>query len=317
MAASDQTPPSRDKTARHDGGSPPNAGTATSRSSFPRWFRMVGWRHLVGLVGVLFALFPVVWMVSASINPIDTLSGGQLIPDGITLDNYRAIFDNPAESPFMTWLWNSYYISFIVATVSLVLTAMAAFAFSRFRFRGRRLGLLSLLAVQIFPQFLAFVAIFLILDQMGDVFPAIGLDTHPGLMLVYLGGAIGINTFLIKGFMDSVPESLDESARVDGASPWTIFWRIILPLTRPALVVIFIITFVYVFNEFILARTLLTSVDQQTYIVGLQTYSTADYASKWGQLAAGAMIGSVPIVLTFLIFQRGIVSGLTQGAVKG
>ena len=158
---------------------------------------MVGWRHLVGLVGVLFALFPVVWMVSASINPIDTLSGGLLIPDGVTLDNYKAIFENPAESPFMTWLWNSYYISFIVATVSLVLTAMAAFAFSRSRFRGRRLGLLSLLAVQIFPQFLAFVAIFLILDQMGDVFPAIGLDTHPGLMLVYLGGAIGITSFLI------------------------------------------------------------------------------------------------------------------------
>lgn len=317
MAASSQTPPSRDQTARHDDPRPPNAGTATSRLSFAKWFRMVGWRHLVGLAGVLFALFPVVWMVSASINPIDTLSGGQLIPDGVTLDNYKAIFDNPPESPFMTWLWNSYYIAFIVATVSLLLTAMAAFAFSRFRFRGRRLGLLSLLAVQIFPQFLAFVAIFQILDQVGDVFPAIGLDTHPGLMLVYLGGAIGINTFLIKGFMDSVPESLDESARVDGASPWTIFWRIILPLTRPAMVVIFIITFVFVFNEFILARTLLTSVEQQTYIVGLQTYSTADYASKWGQLAAGAMIGSIPIVLTFLIFQRGIVSGLTQGAVKG
>lgn len=315
MAASSQTP-ARDQTARDGDGRPPNAGTATRRS-FPRWFRMVGWRHLVGLAGVLFALFPVVWMVSASINPIDTLSSSQLIPDGVTLDNYKAIFENPTESPFMTWLWNSYYISFIVATVSLVLTAMAAFAFSRFRFRGRRLGLLSLLAVQIFPQFLAFVAIFLILDQLGDVFPAIGLDTHPGIMLVYLGGAIGINTFLIKGFMDSVPESLDESARVDGASPWTIFWRIVLPLTRPALVVIFIITFVFIFNEFILARTLLTSVDQQTYVVGLQTYSTSDYASKWGQLAAGAMVGSVPIVLTFLIFQRGIVSGLTQGAVKG
>jgi arabinogalactan oligomer/maltooligosaccharide transport system permease protein len=317
MAASDQTPATSNQTGHQDGGRKPTARVASSRLSFPKWFRTVGWRHLVGLVGVLFVLFPVVWMISASINPIDTLSGSQLIPEGATLDNYKAIFENPVESPFMTWLWNSYYIAFIVATVSLGLTAMAAYAFSRFRFRGRRLGLLSLLAVQIFPQFLAFVAIFLILDQLGLVFPAIGLDTHPGLMLVYLGGAIGINTFLIKGFMDSVPVSLDESARVDGASPWTIFWRIVLPLTRPALVVIFIITFVYVFNEFILARTLLTSVEQQTYIVGLQTYSTADYASKWGQLAAGAMIGSVPIVLTFLIFQRGIVSGLTQGAVKG
>ena len=129
----------------------------------------------------------------------------------------------------MTWLWNSYYISFIVATIGLGLTAMAAFAFSRFRFRGRRVGLMSLLAVQIFPQFLAFVAIFLLLDQIGEVFPAFGLDTHPGLILVYLGGSIGFNTFLIKGFMDSVPQSLDESAVVDGAPPTVIFWRIILP----------------------------------------------------------------------------------------
>ena len=117
--------------------------------------------------------------------------------------------------------------------------------------------------------------------------------------------------------MDSVPDSLDESARVDGASPWTIFWRIIMPLTRPALAVIFIITFVITFSEFVLARTLLTSVSQLTFAVGLQTFTLADYASKWGQLAAGAVIGSLPIVLTFLIFQRAIVSGLTQGAVKG
>lgn len=284
---------------------------------FRRWFRLVGWRHLVALLGVAFALYPIVWTVSASINPTDTLSGSQLIPDGATFDNYSAILDNPEESPFMTWLWSSWRIAFIVSTVSVMLTSLSAYAFSRFRFKGRRVGLLALLAVQVFPQFLAFVAIFLLLDQVGDVFPAFGLDTHLGLMLVYLGGAIGINTFLIKGFMDSVPESLDESARVDGATPWIIFWRIIFPLTRPVLAVIFIITLVTTFGEFILARTLVTSVDELTFAVGLQTFTLADYASKWGQLAAGAVIGAFPIVLTFLIFQRAIVSGLTAGAVKG
>ena len=284
---------------------------------FGRWFRLVGWRHVVAGLAVLFSLYPIVWMVSASINPIDTLSGSQLVPDGATFDNYRDILANPPESPFMTWLWTSWRIALLVAAVNVMLAAMAAFAFSRFRFTGRRIGLLSLLAVQVFPQFLAFVAIFLILDQVGEIFPALGLNTHLGLMLVYLGGAIGFNTFLIKGFMDSVPDSLDESARVDGASPWTIFWRIIMPLTRPALAVIFIITFVITFSEFVLARTLLTSVSQLTFAVGLQTFTLADYASKWGQLAAGAVIGSLPIVLTFLIFQRAIVSGLTQGAVKG
>lgn len=284
---------------------------------FRRWFRIVGWRHLVALVGVAFALYPIVWTISASINPTDTLSGSQLIPDGATFDNYEAILDNPEESPFMTWLWSSWRIAFIVSSVSVLLTSMSAYAFSRFRFKGRRVGLMALLAVQVFPQFLAFVAIFLLLDQVGDVFPALGLDTHLGLMLVYLGGAIGINTFLIKGFMDSVPDSLDESARVDGATPWTIFWRIIFPLTRPVLAVIFIITLVTTFGEFILARTLVTSVDELTFAVGLQTFTLADYASKWGQLAAGAVIGAFPIVLTFLIFQRAIVSGLTAGAVKG
>lgn len=290
---------------------------AQPRLPFGRWVRVVGWRYAVAVVVAAFALYPIVWMISASINPIDTLSGGQLIPDGATLSSYREILSNPPESPFMTWLFSSWWISIVVATVNVMLAAMAAYAFSRFRFRGRRMGLLSLLLVQVFPQFLAFVAIFLILDQIGDIFPAIGLDTHAGLILVYLGGAIGFNTFLIKGFMDAVPVSLDESARVDGATPGTIYWRIILPLVRPSLAVIFIITFVITFSEFVLARTLLSSVDQFTYAVGLQTFTLNDYASNWGTLAAGAVIGALPIVLVFLVFQRAIVSGLTQGAVKG
>ena len=314
MAASDQTT-LIDRAARLFRRDEPKV--VYQRLSPGKWMRVVGWRHLVALLAAAFALFPIVWMVSASINPIDTLSDSQLIPDGATFDNYRDIFENPDGSPFITWLWTSWRIALIVGLVSVMLTAMAAYAFSRFRFKGRRIGLLALLAVQVFPQFLAFVALFLLLDQIGEVFPAMGLDTHLGLMLVYLGGAIGVNTFLIKGFMDSVPTSLDESARVDGASPAIIFWRIIMPLIRPALAVIFIIQFVTIFAEFILARTLLTSVDQLTYAVGLQTFTLADFASKWGQLAAGAMVGAVPIVITFLIFQRAIVSGLTQGAVKG
>lgn len=284
---------------------------------FRRWARELGWRYLIAFVVVLFAVYPIAWMVSASINPVDTLSSSRFVPEGATFDNYRDIFENPPQSPFMTWLWSSWRISLIVSAIVVMLAAMSAYAFSRFRFRGRRIGLLSVLLVQVFPQFLAFVAIFLIIDQIGDVFPAFGLDTHAGLILVYLGGAVGFNTFLIKGFMDSVPTSLDESARVDGASAWTVYWRIILPLTRPILAVIFVIQFVITFSEFVLARTLLTSVSQFTYTIGLQTFTLSDYASKWGQLAAGAVVGALPIAVTFLVFQRAIVSGLTQGAVKG
>jgi arabinogalactan oligomer/maltooligosaccharide transport system permease protein len=284
---------------------------------FRRWVREVGWRHLVALIVVFFALYPVVWIISASVNPVDSLSNAQLIPDGATLDSYRTILSNPDLNPFMTWLWNSWKISIVAASFNLLLAAMAAYAFSRFRFKGRRLGLLSLLLVQVFPQYLMFIAIFLILQRVGVVFPAIGLNTHAGLILVYLGGAIGFNTFLIKGFMDSVPMSLDEAARVDGAGPSLIFWRIILPLTRPILAVIFIITVVNTFSEYLLARTLLRSTPQLTYILGLQNYTIAEYASKWGELAAGAVVGALPIVITFLVAQKAIVSGLTQGSVKG
>ena len=175
--------------------------------------------------------------------------------------------------------------------------------------------------------FLGFIALFILAQQMGAVsqeiqvylpfFPSIGLDTHMFLILVYLGGAIGFNAFLIKGFMDTIPESLDESARVDGASPWTIFARIVFPLARPVLAVIFIITFVNIFSEFILARTLLRSTQQFTLAVGLQLFVNSDYGAKWGNLTAAAVVGALPIVLTFLIAQRQIIGGLTQGAVKG
>ena len=282
-----------------------------------QWVRQVGWRHVIAVVAVLFALYPVVWIVSSSLNPINTLSGAQLIPDNATLDNYREILDNPPLNPFMTWLWNSWKVALVTAVFNVILAAMAAYAFSRFRFTGRRMGLLTLLLVQIFPQMLLFIAIFLVVQRIGTAFPAIGLNTHAGLMLVYLGGAIGFNTFLIKGFMDSVPQSLDESARVDGAGPALIFWRIIMPLVRPVLAVVFIITVVFYYGEFVIARTLLRTTSQLTYIVGLQTYSLSDYGSKWGSLAAGVVIGSLPILITFLVAQRAIVSGLTQGAVKG
>ena len=287
------------------------------RLSPGRWLREVAWRHVVAIIVTLFALYPVVWILSSSVNPINTLSGAQLIPDNASLDNYREIFSNPTLNPFMTWLWNSWKVALVAASLNVLLAAMAAYAFSRFRFKGRRMGLLSLLLVQIFPQMLMFIAIFLIVQRIGTAFPAIGLNTHAGLILVYLGGAVGFNTFLIKGFMDSVPESLDESARVDGAGPAYIFWRIIMPLVRPILAVIFIITVINTFGEFVIARTLLRTTTQLTYIVGLQTYTLSDYGSKWGTLAAGAVIGALPIVITFILAQRAIVSGLTQGAVKG
>ncbi|NND85687.1 MAG: sugar ABC transporter permease [Acidimicrobiia bacterium] len=278
--------------------------------------RSVMFRHVALWVGIFFALYPVIWIISASVNPVDNLAASRLIPEGLTLDNYRGLFDDPLV-PFGSWLINSWKISLTGAIGNLALAALAAYAFSRLRFKGRRAGLLGLLLVQVFPQFLGFIAIFFTLQAIGAVAPGFGLDTHAGLLLVYLGGAIGFNTYLIKGFMDTVPISLDEAAKVDGATPAMIFWRVILPLTRPVLGVIFIITFVGLYGELLLASVLLRSAENFTLAMGLQQFSLSEYAAKWGALSAAAILGSLPIVLTFLVAQKQIVGGLTQGGVKG
>lgn len=291
-------------------------GTAVNRISWTRWLREIGWRHVVLMAAVAFSLFPILWIVSASLNAVDNLTVARLIPRDLTTDNFTELFTNPL-TPFGRWLWNSWKISLIAATLNVLVASFASFAFSRLRFKGRRAGLLALLLVQVFPQFLAFIALFLLGLQVGEVLPGVGLNTHAFLILVYLGGAIGFNAFLIKGFMDTVPYSLDESAKVDGASPWQVFARIVFPLSRPVLAVIFIITFVNLYGEFILAATLLRSTDNFTLAVGLQLFAASDYSAKWGTMAAATVVGAFPIVVTFLAAQKHIISGLTQGGVKG
>jgi ABC-type maltose transport system permease subunit len=288
----------------------------TNRMSFRRWLREVGWRHVVLVGGLLFAMYPVAWILSAAFNAVDTLAAARLIPREVTTANFSDLFTNPA-TPFVTWITNSYKVALTASIINVALAALAAYAFSRLRFKGRRVGLLTLLLVQVFPQFLGFIALFLLAQQIGEIVPAAGLGTHLFLIMVYLGGAVGFNVFLMKGFMDTIPASLDESAVVDGAGPFQIFWRIVLPLTRPALAVIFIITFVNLFGELILASTLLTSTANFTLPVGLSLFVSSEYSAKWGTIAAAALIGAAPIVLTFLVAQRQIIGGLTQGAVKG
>lgn len=287
-----------------------------NRMSLRRWLREIGWRHVLLVLAALFALYPVVWVVSAAFNTIDNQAAARLIPAGLTTDNFRELFTNPL-TPFGKWIFNSWKVAVSASALNVTLAALAAFAFSRLRFRGRRTGLLSLLLIQVFPQFLGFIALFLLAQQIGEIFPAAGLDTHFYLILVYIGGAIGFNAFLIKGFMDTIPASLDESAEVDGASVFQIFWRIVLPLARPVLAVIFIISFINVYSEFILARTLVRSTGNLTLALGLQLFVESDFAVRWGNMAAAALLGAFPIVFTFLIAQKQIIGGLTQGAVKG
>jgi ABC-type maltose transport system permease subunit len=194
---------------------------------------------------------------------------------------------------------------------------MAAYAFSRMRFRGRVTVLKGILLIQVFPTMLALVAIYVLVFQTGEMIARLGLNTHAGLIMVYLGGSMGINIWLMKGFLDTIPREIDESGMVDGASHFQIFYSLLLPLLRPILVVIGILSFIGTYGDFILARILLNDVNKYTLMVGLQIFTAGQFDQKWGVFAAGALIGALPIMIIYIALQDQIVGGLTQGAVKG
>ena len=298
---------------------------AAERRRRPRaGFRGNWWRHPIGIAAVVVALLPLAYVVTAAFNGDQTLRGSSLIPRSVTLDNFRDMF-NPPPKPggaerdvrYWTWYGNSYVIAATAAILNVILGALAAYAFSRFRFKGRRFGMLTLLLIQMFPAFLALVAIYLILLTAGDVFSTLGLNSRPALILVFLGGAMGVNAWLMKGFFDTIPSELDESARVDGATPAQIFWGVIMPLAAPVLAVVGIITFVFLMNEFIITSALMQTRDNFTLPVGLRSYINEQYAEQWGPFAAGALLAALPVAILVMLFQRFFVGGLTSGAVKG
>jgi arabinogalactan oligomer/maltooligosaccharide transport system permease protein len=282
------------------------------------------WRHLIGLIAALFALFPIAYVISAAFNADSTLSGASLIPRKVTTDNFHQLFaqgnqlQNTSEaSNYGHWYLNTLIVAASTAFLTVMLGAMAAYAFSRFRFRGRRLGMLSLLLIQMFPQLLAVVAIYLIVLNVGDLFHVIGLNTLTGLIVVYLGGVMGVNTWLMKGFFDTIPSELDESARVDGATPAQVFWGVVLPLAAPVLAVIGLLSFMGVINEFVIASVLLQNTNKWTMTIGLRQYVNEQYSQHWGPFAAGVLLMAVPVIALFMGLQKFIVHGLTGGAVKG
>jgi ABC-type maltose transport system permease subunit len=279
-------------------------------------------RLIVALILIIFAVFPVLWIISASFSGTQSLSTQTLIPKNVSLSNYQALFGLDPDYTFgdlvyQKWLFNSVKVSLITTVLSLGITTMAAYAFSRMRFKGRVSMLKALLLIQVFPNLLALVAIYVLVFQFGEIIPAIGLNTHAGLILVYLGGSMGINIWLMKGYMDTIPRDIDESGMVDGATHFQIFWNLILPLLRPILVVIGILSFIGTYGDFILARILLNDVNQYTLMVGLQIFTAGQFDQKWGVFAAGALIGAIPIMVIYLVLQDQIVGGLTTGAVKG
>ena len=281
-----------------------------------KWLRQDLWRHLVGIAICLFALFPLYLVIISSFSSSGSLQLSSFLPREISFANYNKLFNDPTI-PYLTWVKNSLLIAGSVAVFSVIIGTASAFAFSRLKFKGRKFGIQLLLLVQMFPAILAISAVYVIMERVYKFAPEIGLGTQPGLLLVYLGGAMGVNIWLLKGFVDSIPAELDEAAKIDGASEVQTFWLIFVPLAAPVLAVVALLSFIGTFNEFILARLFLVDMESRTVAVGLQQFIGGQYSQNWGPCAAGSILASIPIVIIFLSLQKYIVSGLTAGSVKG
>ncbi len=282
--------------------------------------------HL-GLLAVLaVVLFPMFAIVMVSLDPKSAI-GSNLIPQQFTLNHWRYVLGIPyvdgttgvvvkSAFPMMLWLANSLKISFMASLGMILLATTSGYALSKLKFSGKKPALITVMIIQMFPNVMALVAFYVLLDHVGELFPALGTDTHWGLILVYLGGT-PFNIWLTKGYFDTIPRSLEEAAYLDGCSRWQTFVKIILPLSAPILAVIGLLTFIGTFSDFIIPSVLLKSQDKLTFAVGIQIFIAESFSSRWGPFAAACLIGALPIVAIFLSIHRFVVSGLASGATKG
>jgi arabinogalactan oligomer/maltooligosaccharide transport system permease protein len=251
-------------------------------------------------------LLPLLWVVSASLTAGDAFFSGALFPRLLTFDNYRAVF---AETDYLRWLKNTVMLAMAVGVIQAFVTALSAFAFARMRFKGRRVGLIGLLLLQMFPTFLNLAALYILFSKLELI------DSLLGMALILVTGN-AFNIWVMKGFIDNIPRELDEAAKVDGASPFQVFIKVILPLSLPMLAVQFLWAAVGVFNEYALSSVLLQSKEKLIMGPGLKQFIVNQFSAHWTQFAAAAVLTSLPLVVLWLMLQRYIVSGLS-GAVKG
>jgi len=287
------------------------------KMTFSKWLRVLAWRHAVALLAIAFALFPLIWMASASFDQLGKINTQSLIPQYRGLDNYRMLWENP-DQPYWRWMRNSVMISSINAVLQLAIGATAAYALSRFRYRGRKTTLMTILIIQMFPQLLAITAFYVILADLRESIPFMDFGSPVALLIIFAGGALGINAWMLKGFFDSIPSEIDESAKIDGASHGQIYIRIILPLALPMLSVVALLSFIGTMNEFLLTSVILGgNQDSITLAVGMRQFIETNFQENWGAFAAGALIATLPVMILFIWLQKFVVSGLTAGSLKG
>jgi arabinogalactan oligomer/maltooligosaccharide transport system permease protein len=292
-----------------------NRGAAQHHLTGGRWFREVGWRYIVAVVALVFAAFPIVFIIGVSFDPRGSTTASSILPSSISLSNYQTLLGG-AKGPFLRWYLNTIIVCLLVTALQLACSALAAYAFSRLRFRGRRGGILLVLLIMMFPNFLAMTALYSMFTDLGTVFPAIRLSTLAGYILALMGGSLG-QVWLIKGTLDSIPKSLDEAAIIDGASHFQVFRLILLPILVPIIATTAMLAFVGTISEFMIGSLFLVDNDTKTLAVGLYGLLQGDKSANYGVFAAGAVMVSVPVIILFQVLQRYIVGGATSGAVKG
>ncbi|MEQ6375447.1 sugar ABC transporter permease [Bacillaceae bacterium S4-13-58] len=266
--------------------------------------------YLFFLFMAVIIFYPLLWTVGISLNPGTNMYTTKMIPDNWSLEHYKWLFTDP-NSDYLIWYKNSLYVAIVNSAVSVFLTALIAYAFSRYQFVGRKYGLYAFLLLQMFPALMGMVALYILLNIMGL------LDSLYGLMLIYIGGQIPFNAWLVKGYFDTIPRELDEAARIDGAGHFKVFFSIMLPLAKPILAVVALFNFMAPFMDFLLPRIVLSSKENYTLALGLFNFINQQFSTNFTRFAAGAILIAVPIALVFLLLQRYLISGLTSGATKG
>ncbi|AIY95566.1 sugar ABC transporter permease [Bacillus subtilis subsp. subtilis] len=275
-----------------------------------RYIRLLFSYLLLAFMAVII-VYPLLWTAGASFNPGNSLISTSIIPKHPTFDHYKELFAGKESLQYVQWYVNSMKISLFTMAGSLLCVTFTAYAFSRFRFKGRKYALTLFLLLQMIPQFSALIALFVLAQILGMI------NSHWLLILLYIGGLIPMNTYLMKGYMDSIPMDLDESAKIDGASSTRIFFQIILPLSKPMAAVVAMNGFTGPLGDFVLSSTILRTPESYTLPVGLFNLVNDVMGASYTTFAAGALLISIPVAVIFIMLQKNFVSGLTAGGTKG
>ncbi len=269
-------------------------------------------------------LFPLLAVISISLRP-GNFATGSLIPSEISFEHWKLALGIPViqadgtrvDPPFpvLLWLWNSIKIATLSALLIVAISTTAAYAFARMQFARKQTVLNAMLLLQMFPVAVALVAVYAIFEGLGQSIPLLGIESHASLIVAYCGG-VAMHIWTIKGYFDTIPAEIEENAKVDGATPWQAFRRILLPMAVPILMVVFVLAFIGTIIEYPVASILLREEPNLTLAVGSKFY-LYDQRYLWGDFAAAAVLSGLPITLVFLLAQKWIVSGLTSGGVKG